>query len=594
MKILISYTKKWLIYIVSFFILFAGIMFASEFFHEKKYRSEALNGKLDDYVRIIHQTIEKDGSVKTNKFGDLDSLIILMANRDVRITVIRADGVVLYDSWVRNTSGMENHLYRPEIQEALQDSVGSDIRVSETTHIKYYYYARNYNGYFVRVSDRYDLSARKLVEPDRLFLVFLILLLLSASLTIILLTDRFGKSINTLRNFTLKALENKPIEEKFEFPQNELGNLGQEIIEIYQNLNRTKEELISEKAKLIRHLNLLDEGIAIFSRDKQVITSNNHFIRFINFISDTRVFTADEFFRISDFNSIFAFIDRYLKDFTSDTTDLQPTYEVTMNKGGRFFSVKCIVFQDKSFEISVNDISKLTKRKILKQQITENISHELKTPVSSIKGFLETILEGKPDKARTQEYLKRAYFQACRLADLVHDISLLTKIEEAGSLYQIEDVDLSTLVSDIVAEMQLRLEGKNIRTVINMPENMHLQGNGGLLYSIFRNLYDNAIDHAGENLEVRLDHYLTDPDFHYFSFSDNGTGVPEEDLPRLFERFYRVDKGRDRKKGGTGLGLAIVKNAVQFHKGDISVKNRTGGGLEFLFTLARDVRTRTE
>jgi two-component system OmpR family sensor kinase/two-component system phosphate regulon sensor histidine kinase PhoR len=115
-----------------------------------------------------------------------------------------------------------------------------------------------------------------------------------------------------------------------------------------------------------------------------------------------------------------------------------------------------------------------------------------------------------------------------------------------------------------------------------------VNGNPVLLYSIFRNLYDNVIRHAGGNLTVKIDNYLEDNEFFYFSFSDSGCGVPEEDLARLFERFYRVDKGRDRKKGGTGLGLAIVKNAVQFHKGDISVKNRPAGGLEFLFTLGKN------
>ena len=108
------------------------------------------------------------------------------------------------------------------------------------------------------------------------------------------------------------------------------------------------------------------------------------------------------------------------------------------------------------------------------------------------------------------------------------------------------------------------------------------------MYSIFRNLFDNAIRHGGSNLTIRVDQYLEDKEFYYFSFSDTGTGVPASDMPRLFERFYRVDKGRDRKSGGTGLGLAIVKNAVQFHKGEISVRNRAGGGLEFLFTLSKE------
>jgi len=339
---------------------------------------------------------------------------------------------------------------------------------------------------------------------------------------------------------------------------------------------------------------MIDEGIAIFSKDRRAITSNNHFIKLINYISDTRVFTADEFFRITEFTPIFNFIDRYLKEDHADLADIQPTYEITMNKGGRFFSVKSIVFQDRSFEVSVNDISKPTKRKILKQQLTDNIAHELKTPVSSIKGFLETILEGNPDKARTLDYLRRAYSQSCRLADLVHDISLLTKMEEAASLYQIETVNLNELVGDIAGEIEPMLTANEIKLEINFSGNIILHGNSGLLYSVFRNLFDNSITYAGKGVTIRLDNYMIDEEQYYFSCYDTGVGVPEEDLPRLFERFYRVDKGRDRKRGGTGLGLAIVKNAIQFHKGYISVKNRTGGGLEFLFTLARDLRASKE
>jgi len=588
MKVIASYTKKWLIYIISFFLFFAGALMLSEFFHEKKFRIEALNENLESYTRLTNGYVKKFKMMDRNDFSLLDSLNLLIDNKYIRITVIHDDGRVLYDSR-GNPVEMENHLDRPEIRSSLRNQFGTNVRVSGTTNIKYYYYARNFGIYFIRVSDVYDMSARKFIQPDRILLMIFILVLLAASLTIILLTDKFGKSISTLREFTLKALANKPINEKFVFPENELGDIGQEIIEIYQKLNNTKEELLSEKSKLIRHLNMLDEGIAIFSKERHVITSNNNFIKFINYLSDTRVFTADEFFRVSNFAPIFTFINRTMG--TANEEDVQPTYEITMNKGGRYFTIKCIVFQDRSFEVSVNDVSRPTKRKLLKQQLTDNIAHELKTPVSSIKGFLETIIEGKPDKARTMDYLRRAYSQTCRLADLVHDISMLTKIEEAASLYQVEEVNLSDLLRDLTGEIEPLLEAKKMQLDLKMNGDLMVYGNSGLLYSIFRNLFDNTIDHAGEGIAIQLDNYLNDDEFYYFSYSDTGTAVPEEDLPRLFERFYRVDKGRERKKGGTGLGLAIVKNAIHFHKGEISVRNRAGGGLEFLFTMARDIRS---
>jgi two-component system OmpR family sensor kinase/two-component system phosphate regulon sensor histidine kinase PhoR len=588
MKGTISFTTKWLIYVVSFFIISAAILLVSEFVHDRRFRMEALNARLDNYAVIAQGYVDRYDMIETGNFTMMDSLVQIISDPFVRITVIAREGNVLYDSQVLNPQIMENHIGRPEISEAMQKPFGTDIRFSETTKTKYYYFARFHKNFFVRVSDVYE-NARIFIQPSRIFVIVIILVLLGGSLVLLVSANKFGKSISTLKDFTQKAISNKPIDDKLNFPENELGNIGQEIIGIYQNLNRTKEELLSEKTKLMRHLNLLEEGIAIFSKDKKVITSNNHFIRFINYVSDYRIFNAEEFLRVKEFTPIVEFINRYIRDDYNNDAEPAPTYEIGINKGGRYFSVKSIVFRDKTFEVSIDDTSRMTKRKVLKQQLTDNIAHELKTPVSSIKGFLETILEGKPGAEKTTEFLKRAYWQSCRLAELVNDISLLTKIEEASNLYKIEDLNLDELIRDIIGEMSGAFEEKDIKLKISLKENLSLKGNAGLLYSIFRNLFDNSVAHGGDGITLRLDNYLDDEKYLYFLYSDDGVGVPEADLPRLFERFYRVEKGRDRKKGGTGLGLSIVKNAVQFHKGDISARNRKGGGLEFLFTLAKEL-----
>jgi len=587
MKFLFSYNKKWLVYVVSFFLLFTAVLLVTEYLHEKKFRTDALNQELNNYTILTDAYIKRFNLLEKAYYTGLDTLHSLISKKTVRITLIDKTGVVLYDSQTRDAGGMENHLSRPEVQASLKDDFGTDIRISRSTRIRYYYFARQFSRYFVRVSVVYDFNARKFLQPDRVFMLFVLLIFFVTSFTIILITDKFGKSIRTLRAFTMRALADEPIDVDLAFPGNELGIIGKDIIDIYRRLNTTKEELLAEKAKLIRHLNLLDEGIAIFSRDKKVITANNQFISYLNHINDNRVFSAEEFFRIGEFSSLVNFISKFLKD-NNDLSSYQPTYEINLNKSGKFFLVKSVVFQDRSFEISIQDVTKPAKRKLLKQQMTDNIAHELKTPVSSIKGLLETILQGNPDKAKAADFLQRAYVQSCRLAELIDDISLLTKIEEASNLYQKEGVNIHNLVTDITSELEPRLRENGIGLEILIPDNFTLKGNPVLFYSIFRNLFENAIIHGGGNLTIRVEKYLEDKDFCYFSFSDTGVGVPNEDLPRLFERFYRVDKGRDRKSGGTGLGLAIVKNAVQFHKGDISVKNRTGGGLDFLFTLAKE------
>ena len=250
--------------------------------------------------------------------------------------------------------------------------------------------------------------------------------------------------------------------------------------------------------------------------------------------------------------------------------------------------MECIIFQDLSFEISVNDITQEEEQSRLKRQLTQNIAHELKTPVSSIQGYLETIVSSKNlPKEKMEGFIERCYAQSNRLSSLLRDISTLTRMDEAANMIEMEPVDISQLVANVVNESAIDLEEKGIKVYNSLPNHIEIQGNYSLLYSIFRNLMDNAMAYAGTQVDINIHCFREDNQFYYFSFADTGVGVPPEHLNRLFERFYRVDKGRSRKLGGTGLGLAIVKNAVMIHGGTIQAKNRPGGGLEFVFTLAK-------
>ena len=225
----------------------------------------------------------------------------------------------------------------------------------------------------------------------------------------------------------------------------------------------------------------------------------------------------------------------------------------------------------------------------MKRQLTQNIAHELKTPVSSIQGYLETIVSNENiPREKINVFLERCYAQSNRLSRLLRDISVLTRMDEAANMIDMERVDISLLVGNIINEVALELDEKHITVVNSLKKSIQIKGNYSLIYSIFRNLMDNAIAYAGANIQININCFREDEGFYYFSFADTGVGVSPEHLNRLFERFYRVDKGRSRKLGGTGLGLAIVKNAVIIHGGSISAKNNQGGGLEFVFTLAKE------
>ena len=227
------------------------------------------------------------------------------------------------------------------------------------------------------------------------------------------------------------------------------------------------------------------------------------------------------------------------------------------------------------------------EQNVLKRQLTQNIAHELKTPVAIIQGYLETVLENPNiNDATKQQFLQRCYAQSQRLASLLHDISTLNRLDDAPEMVDFDKVDINTMVAGIIKDTTLQMAERKMTFDNRLPQGVVVRGNQSLLYSVFRNLTDNAIAYAGEGTTIILTAEAED-DCWRFVFSDNGVGVPYEHLPRLFERFYRVDKGRSRKMGGTGLGLAIVKNSVLLHGGTISVSNNITGGLRFDFTLKK-------
>lgn len=241
-----------------------------------------------------------------------------------------------------------------------------------------------------------------------------------------------------------------------------------------------------------------------------------------------------------------------------------------------------------SFEILVSDQTEQVKRSIMKQQITSNISHELKTPISSVKGYLETVLNNPSLEQSKQHYfIKKAFMQSERLTQLVNDIATLNKIEEYSELYIRGKILLGKAIDEAIESLQDQLVKKSIHVDNTIGNDLVVTANYSLLYSIFRNLIENSVIYGGENITISISKYHEDASFYFFSFADNGHGVEEEHISRLFERFYRVDSGRSRKLGGTGLGLAIVKNAILSFKGDISARTRKGGGLEFIFSLPK-------
>ena len=585
-KHFLSFSRKLFLSVISLFLVFAICFIAYQYQREREYKVELLNTQLQDYNSRLYEQLNDSPAIEETT----DKYIRDHALKDLRVTLIDLQGNVIYDSYKTQEIKHENHRDRPEVQRALKEGNGFDVRrTSETTGLPYFYSATRYGDYIVRSALPYNVSLINNLKADPHYLWFTVIVSLLLMIIFYKFTNKLGTSISQLREFAMRADRNEPIEMAMQsaFPHNELGEISQHIIQIYKRLHETKEALYIEREKLITHLQISHEGLGIFTKDKKEILVNNLFTQYSNLISDSNLETTEEVFAISELKEIIHFINKNQQQRSLSKDEKRMS--ITINKNGRTFIVECIIFQDASFEISINDVTQEEEQVRLKRQLTQNIAHELKTPVSSIQGYLETIVNNPTlPREKINAFLERSYAQSNRLAHLLRDISVLTRMEEAPNMIETEPVNLTTMMRNILNEVTLELEEKQITAHNMLPEGLTVQGNSSLLYSIFRNLTDNAIAYAGTHISITIRCFREDERFYYFSFSDTGVGVDPEHLSRLFERFYRVDKGRSRKLGGTGLGLAIVKNAVILHGGTIFAKNTPGGGLEFIFTLSKE------
>ena len=475
----VRYQKRLFLLIIVFTWVLALSFFVIQYVREKEYKVNLLNEKLQDINHMLISQIDVD-SINGN-FADMGFRFVQPSD-SLRISIVLMDGSVVYDS--NNETVKENHRNRPEINNAIKNGEGYTIlRQSAVDNSEYFYSATLANGYIVRTAIPYNQSAlNDMLKVDTAYIWITVFIAVVLSIVAYFASCRIGMSIKLLRDFAVKA-EKRELKdnEKYDFPNDELGEISAHIINMYRDMNK-----------------------ALLERDK-----------------------------------------------------------------------------------SMNDlITEEREKNRIKNQLTSNINHELKTPVHTIQACIETIINNRyrMNENQEDELMRTCHDNVKRLCDLLRDITTLTDINDNSCQIAKEQLNVSNLVASVCRDISSRQAEHSIRINNYLPDGIEISGNKSLVESIFSNLINNAVLYSGgRDIFIKLK--SENADDYCFEVSDNGIGVEPRHLPRLFERFYRVDDGRSRAYGGTGLGLAIVKNAVQFHGGTISVDSPANRGLIFTFTL---------
>ena len=576
-----SFRNRLLLNFAALFAAFALLLLGFQYHRERQFRRELLEERLGSYADIVSGAGLSPDSAGVDSVR-LSSLVRLLPS-EVRLTVIDSSGRVLFESSGHAVEEMGNHLHRPEVASAQKNGSGSDIRFSETEGKDFFYLARRSGPFTVRMATAYDARIRHFLQADNVFLWFVMLVFTIALLLLLFVSGRFSKSVTALRSFVRSADRGLVDYDHLHFPSGDLGDVARSVTAQYRKLEESGRIIRAQRKQLLRHFHYFAQGIAIFSVEKKSLYANQHFVQYVNVILDRPTPCVDALWDSPHFKTVVDFL--ALSKPQRSSTEEAPVFSFPLQAGSVTFNVQTLVYADGSFEITLTDVTQAEKNRLLKQQMSHNITHELRTPVSSISGYLETLLScpNLSEEQRTR-FLQKAHAQTLRLTDLIRDVALISKTEEAPELMPVEEIDIRQVVDEAAEEFSNPLEEAGIRFCSELPE-LTIRGNYTLVHAIFRNLLENAVRYAGHGVEVHLVCYSVTSEFAYFSFYDTGCGVEESHLPRLFERFYRVDRGRTRADGGTGLGLSIVRNAVAFHRGTISVRNRKEGGLEFLFSL---------
>jgi len=499
----------------------------------------------------------------------------------VRVTLIEKSGKVLGDSELtpEDIATVENHSNRPEVVAALESGRGVSIRMSDTVGVSFIYVA-------IMLDDGSVLRIARPLEPVETFIGGLRKQLLIALVISIGLTLVFGYMVYVFVSRPLHrmaqasnalAVGNLNVELPV-VGDSDLAVMGSSLNAMARSLRKQMEELQGDKARIEAIVAAMSAGIIVFDRDARVVLANDSIRGLLDIHGDPTGKIPMELVRHPA-------LEAAVRDALRGTD--VPAVDLTTG-AGRVLSAKAAPVRSLSgqTELAVvvfHDLTEIRRTETMRKDFIANVSHEFKTPLTSIRGYAETLVDtASHDPEHTREFLQTIQRNATLLQALVDDLLVLAQLESEPPVEK-QPIQVRRLIEEQIWSRQPLLDDKKIKTVLECPP-VEILADRSRLTRALSNLLDNAIHYNKPGGEIRISGRATSTGF-AVDIEDTGSGIPQGDLVRVFERFYRVEKSRARESGGTGLGLAIVKHAVESQGGTISVASRLGTGSTFTITL---------
>ncbi len=588
MKIKTHYKITLIFTLMTAILLSTGYLYLNS--NLKTHTRQNIRAELKKKTALAKYILEKNTG--QNPISRLDEIADdIGQNLQLRATIIGVDGTVLGDSELDGDAlhTLENHINRPEVQEAMRAGIGESQRFSTTLNQNMLYMAMLFNSAEAEGMIRLALPLAEMQKlSDRvkdiigvsLFAVFLLSILINygASAWISKPIQGMSKAAKRIAEGDFSKINTLSLD-------GEIADLGHAFNSMSQELSARIKDMGLSRSRLEAVLLSMFEGVLVVDATGSILLMNQALRDFFHITMDVSGKNAIEVIRNIDIQKI---IDAVLQ---SDL-GLDPTEISILSPEEKILSVYATpVISPHGQEGAIlvfHDLSNVKRLEKIRQDFVANVSHELKTPIASIQGYAETLLDGAlEDQANAKDFIGVIYHESERLAQLIDDLLSLSKIESGKLNMSLKPTKLPPIIQKVITSMDIQAERKSINISMALPEDLPLvMADGTRITQVLFNLIDNALKYSPENSRVLISAVNKNGNLEV-AVSDTGIGIPEEDLPRIFERFYRVDKGRSRALGGTGLGLSIVKHIVKAHNGEISIQSTLGKGTTFIFTLPK-------